>query len=63
MHYDTNRYGSLEEAEHSLCIHMGRLDLDDISDFFLAGKRISEKSIPLLGEIPQERKTTVVEVK
>ena len=54
---DTDQFGSIEKTAYELYVQRGRFDGDDLSDWFLAEKMISEKPSPESGEV-EVRKTT-----
>lgn len=51
MLHGTDQFGSIEETAYELYVQRGRLDGDDLRDWFLAEKVISEKTAPASGEV------------
>jgi hypothetical protein len=56
MQYDTDQYGrSTEEAAYELYVQRGRVDRDDLSDWFLAEKMSRKTTSPASGEVAVRR--------
>jgi len=56
--YSTDQHSSIEEAAYELYVQKGRLDGDDLSDWFHAEKIIHEKMADTSGDgVPKHRTT------
>ena len=56
MSYETDQYRSIKEAAYELYVQKGRLDGDDLSDWFQAETMVRENSSPAVGEGAPRRK-------
>ena len=57
MQYSADRHRSIEEAAYLLYVQKGRLDGDDLSDWFQAEKVVHEVSLTASGAGVPRRKT------
>jgi hypothetical protein len=54
--YETDQYRSIKEAAYELYVQKGRLDGDDLSDWFQAETMVREYTSPAVGEGASRRK-------
>ena len=57
MQYSADRHRSIEKAAYLLYVQKGRLDGDDLSDWFQAEKVVHENSLTASGAGVPRRKT------